>query len=118
MLAEGRKATECVDVPDNAYADGLIAEAGVDNIRKMAKSDKPFFLAVGFKKPHAPYVAPKKYWDLYDREKFPLAEFQDMSSDPVLYAYHTSTALKRPKRWLVIWRQNTRISAAWRNNAM
>lgn len=94
MIAEGRKATECADVPDNSYADGLIAEAGVENIKKMAKSEKPFFLAVGFKKPHAPYVAPKKYWDMYDREKLPLAEFQEMTSDPVLYAYHPSNELK------------------------
>ncbi len=94
MLAEGRKATECADVPDDAYEDGIIAERGVEMIQKMAKADKPFFVAVGFKKPHAPYVAPKKYWDMYDREKMPVAPFQDMSSDPVVYAYHASNEIK------------------------
>ncbi len=94
MIADGRKATECADVPDNAYEDGIIAEKGVEMINKMAKSDKPFFVAVGFKKPHAPYVAPKKYWDMYERDKVPLAEFQSMSSDPVVYAYHPSNELK------------------------
>jgi len=94
MLAGGRKATECADVPDNAYEDGLIAENGVEIIKVMAKSEKPFFLAVGFKKPHAPYVAPKKYWDMYERDKMPIAEYQDMSSDPVVYAYHPSNELK------------------------
>lgn len=94
MLAGGRKATECADVPDNAYSDGIIAEKGVEMIKEMAKSEKPFFLAVGFKKPHAPYVAPKKYWDMYQREKMPIAEYQNMSSDPVAYAYHPSNELK------------------------
>lgn len=94
MLASGRNATECADVPDNAYEDGLIAQAGISWLKELSKSSKPFFLAVGFKKPHAPYVAPKKYWDLYERDDMPLAEYQQMSSDPVLYAYHPSNELK------------------------
>jgi len=94
MIAGGRKATECADVPDDAYEDGIIAKRGVEMLKGFAKSDKPFFLAIGFKKPHAPYVAPKKYWDMYDRDKMPLAEYQDMSSDPVVYAYHPSNELK------------------------
>jgi len=94
LIAGGRKATECADVPDNAYEDGIIAERGIEQLKSLSKSEKPFFLAVGFKKPHAPYVAPKKYWDMYDRDKMPIAEYQGMSSDPVLYAYHPSNELK------------------------
>lgn len=60
-------ATQCVDVPDNAYLDGRIADAAVEALGKL--KDKPFFLAVGFWKPHMPYNAPKRYWDLYDRSK-------------------------------------------------
>jgi iduronate 2-sulfatase len=60
-------ATQCVDVPDNAYIDGRIADAAVEALGELR--DKPFFLAVGFWKPHLPYNAPKRYWDLYDRSK-------------------------------------------------
>lgn len=56
---------ECRDVPDNAYYDGQIAEEAIKVLGQV--KDKPFFLAVGFWKPHAPFNAPKKYWDLYNR---------------------------------------------------
>jgi len=64
-------ATECAEVPDTTYADGLIAEEAIQRLRAaQAKPGEPFFLAVGFHKPHLPFVAPKKYWDLYDRASF------------------------------------------------
>ena len=62
---------EMADVPDNAYADGLVADEAIKTLRDVA--DRPFFLAVGFFKPHTPFCAPKKYWDLYRREKIELA---------------------------------------------
>jgi iduronate 2-sulfatase len=64
-------AYECADVPDNAYSDGAIADAAIEMLREA--KDKPFFLAVGFLKPHLPFVAPKKYWDLYRRDEIPMA---------------------------------------------
>ena len=69
---------ECEDVPDNAYYDGAMARTGAAKIREFAKAKQPFFLAVGFLRPHLPFIAPKKYWDLYDRAKLPLAPFQTM----------------------------------------
>jgi len=72
--------TECADVPDDAYMDGALAKLAVATIEKLAveaQQGQPFFLAVGFRKPHLPFVAPKKYWDMYDREKMPLAEFTE-----------------------------------------
>lgn len=67
-------AVENADVPDNAYADGMIADEAVKRLRAAAeKNAAPFFLAVGFLKPHLPFCAPRKYWDLYDRAKLPLA---------------------------------------------
>jgi arylsulfatase A-like enzyme len=93
-LGNGRVATECADVPDNGYIDGIIAEEAVKELGKLKDSDKPFFLGVGFKKPHLPFCAPKKYWDLYDRDSMPVAAFQEMSSDPVEYAYHNSLEIK------------------------
>lgn len=64
-------AYESADVPDNAYPDGKIADEAVRRLQAAkAKPGEPFFLAVGFLKPHLPFCAPKKYWDLYDRTAF------------------------------------------------
>ena len=65
---QNRPAAECADVGDDAYYDGKITEDAVRTIKRLAAQDKPFFLAVGFMKPHTPYNAPKEYWDLYDRK--------------------------------------------------
>ncbi|MEX0321761.1 MAG: sulfatase [Puniceicoccaceae bacterium] len=59
---------ERADVQDAAYADGRITLDAVATIKRLAKTDKPFFLAVGFLKPHSPFNAPSKYWDLYSQE--------------------------------------------------
>jgi iduronate 2-sulfatase len=68
-------AVENADVPDDAYPDGKIALEAVNRLRAAkVQSDTPFFLAVGFLKPHLPFCAPKKYWDLYPRENFAPAE--------------------------------------------
>lgn len=64
--------TESADVPDDTYADGLIAAESVKKLAAVKASNAPFFLAVGFLKPHLPFVAPKKYWDLIDAAKLPL----------------------------------------------
>ena len=71
-------ATESCDIPDNAYHDGGVAYTAAKRIREFSKKDEPFFLAVGLCKPHLPFIAPKKYWDLYDREALPLAAFQQL----------------------------------------
>ena len=66
---------EKLDVKDDRYSDGKIALAAVERINEAAKHpDEPFFIAVGFLKPHLPFVAPQKYWDLYKRNQFSLPE--------------------------------------------
>jgi len=70
-LASG-PAFEAADVADNMYDDGYSADCAVATLRAL--KDKPFFLGVGFKKPHLPFVAPKKYWDLYDPAEIELAD--------------------------------------------
>ena len=57
-------------------------------------SNKPFFLAVGFKRPHLPFVAPKKYWDLYDKDAIQLAAFQKKSKNSTDLAYHSSGEMR------------------------
>lgn len=72
--ASGRGGLDCRDVPDNAYYDGRVADTAIEAMREIHERGSPFFLAVGFWKPHTPFNAPKKYWDLYEREKLVLPE--------------------------------------------
>lgn len=60
--------TEAPDVPDSALYDGQVAERAIQTLRQI--KDRPFFLAVGFLRPHIPYVAPKKYWEMHEAGKF------------------------------------------------
>ena len=60
----------------------------------MNKKSEPFFFAVGFAKPHLPFISPKKYWDLYDREKMPIAPFQEKTKNAVDVAYHNAGELR------------------------
>jgi len=64
---------EAADVPDSAYPDGKLADMAVETLRMLARGRKPFFLAVGFWKPHLPFNAPKRYWDLYKPAEIMLA---------------------------------------------
>lgn len=64
-------AFESADVPDDAYPDGRLAAEAVRRLQAAkAKPSEPFFLALGFLKPHLPFCAPKKYWDLYSHASF------------------------------------------------
>ena len=72
------KPYESADVQDEGYPDGLILKSAVQELKKLKAQRKPFFLGVGFLKPHLPFNAPKKYWDLYDRYSIPIA------SDPFI----------------------------------
>jgi iduronate 2-sulfatase len=69
-------AYESADVPDHAYSDGYSTRLAISTLKdhRKKKPDQPLFLALGFKKPHLNFVAPKKYWDMYDRENIQLAK--------------------------------------------
>lgn len=67
-------ATEAPEVPDEVPYDGQLASRALQTLRELKEKGRPFFLAVGFLKPHLPFVAPKKYWDLYDPKQIRLAE--------------------------------------------
>lgn len=63
---------DCADVADNAYGDGVMTDLAIKTLRRI--KDKPFFLATGFRKPHLPFCAPKKYWDLYKPQEIVIPE--------------------------------------------
>lgn len=67
------KPYEMGNVDDMGYPDGYTAQLALKKLDELAMKDKPFFLAVGFFKPHLPFNSPKKYWDLYDESKLPLS---------------------------------------------
>ncbi|MDW5288041.1 sulfatase [Formosa sp. PL04] len=71
-LAKGPD-TEMADVPDDTYDDGLNTLTAIATLDELVKTDKPWFLALGFKKPHLDFIAPKKYWDMYDENAIPIA---------------------------------------------
>ncbi len=64
-------AWEAHDGPDKSYPDGWVAEEAVEVLNRLAELDQPWFFGVGFFKPHLPFAAPKKYFDLYDPHEIP-----------------------------------------------
>lgn len=81
---------DSIDGPDEIYEDGMIAREGVRLIKELGQKKKPFFIAVGFKKPHLPFNAPKKYWDLYKETDFTLEKYQKPVQGAPHYAYQDS----------------------------
>jgi arylsulfatase A-like enzyme len=94
-LAQG-PAYECADVPDVTYEDGYNTVAAIATLKDMlAKNpDKPFFLGLGLKKPHLNFIAPKKYWDLYNREDIPLTQQTEAPIDGAAMGLHPSFELR------------------------
>ncbi len=86
-------AVESADVPDDAYMDGVVAKNAIEMLGKLAKDKNPFFYAVGFVKPHLPFISPKKYWDLYDRSKIKISGVQKMPIGSPEYAAQNSGEL-------------------------
>jgi arylsulfatase A-like enzyme len=88
------KATEIGEHGDDAYFDGAQTTLAIKKMKELAKSEKPFFLSVGYYRPHLPFNAPKKYWDMYDRDSIPLAENQFTPEGSPEYANHGYQELK------------------------
>jgi iduronate 2-sulfatase len=87
---------ENADVPDEAYNDGKVANEAIARLNTAAQTpDQPFFLAVGFVRPHLPFVAPKKYWDMYQRSEFKLPALQMAPEGAPTYAGTNSGELRQ-----------------------
>ncbi|WP_282035479.1 sulfatase [Saccharicrinis aurantiacus] len=94
-LAQG-PVCESADVPDYTYEDGYNTECAIATLKEMVSTnpDKPFFLGLGFKKPHLNFIAPKKYWDLYNEAEIPLAKFKDAPVNGAAMGLHPSFEMR------------------------
>ena len=81
------------DLPDDGYVDGARTNYAFEKMEEAATSGKPFFLAVGYTKPHLPFVAPKKYWDLYERNSIQIHPEQGRDSSIPGIAFHNNHEL-------------------------
>jgi len=86
---------EMAQVNDTAYFDGKIAQKGIADLHALKNKKEPFFLALGFMKPHLPFNAPKKYWDLYDRNKIELPKSYIQPKSTPRKAFHNFGELRQ-----------------------
>ena len=77
-------AFEAADVPDNSYPDGANTDHALKELSRL--KDKPFFIAMGFYKPHLPFNSPKKYWDMYRPADIKLADNPFIPKNAPTYA--------------------------------
>lgn len=85
---------ERASVADSAYFDGKIALKAIEKLRELSQQDQPFFLATGFQKPHLPFNAPQRYWDLYDPASISLADPDTLPEGAPKQAYHSFGELR------------------------
>jgi iduronate 2-sulfatase len=86
--------TESADVKDDFYGDGQLALHAAKRLHEL-KDKGPFFLGVGFIKPHLPFVAPQKYWQLYDPAKLPMPEVTSYPEGAPSYAPQAGGELRQ-----------------------
>ncbi|MCH7920099.1 MAG: sulfatase [Planctomycetes bacterium] len=86
---------EQFDAPDESYRDAENASKAITHMKRFARQkDVPFFLAVGFYKPHLPFCAPQKYWDLYDASKIDVPHNYRAPEGAPAVALHSSGELR------------------------
>ena len=86
---------EAGDADDDEYRDGQNAVKAIEYLQRFSKQEKqPFFLAVGFHKPHLPFLAPRKYWDLYDSSKIDIPDNYWPPKNVPQIALHNSGELR------------------------
>lgn len=90
----GHASHPCLTNDDSKTHDGATTDMAIATIKRLAKREQPFFVAQGYVRPHLPFIPPKKYWDLYDREKLPLAENRSMPRDGAPMAIGTNYELR------------------------
>ncbi|MEP2237815.1 MAG: sulfatase [Maribacter sp.] len=87
-------AYEFADAPDNTYEDGHNTELAIETMKEMAQTGKPFFLGLGFLKPHLEWIAPKKYWDLYEGKDLQMTDQHNGPKGGAAMGLHASFELR------------------------
>ncbi len=82
------------NAPDSIYIDGKTANQAVRKLRELKEKDQPFMFWVGFVKPHLPFNAPSKYWDMYDRDEIELAPYPDVPNNAPRQSIHNFGELR------------------------
>ncbi len=85
------------DGPDSGYPDGITTEIALKELEELSKNEEPFFLAVGWLRPHLPFGAPARYVDLYEVEALP--EIPYPAKPDWRTTWHGSGEFKRYNRW-------------------
>jgi arylsulfatase A-like enzyme len=93
-IAKSKVSFESNELPEEQTTDGVVTSKTIEYLRKFAKDGKPFFMATGFHKPHLPFVAHKKYWDMYDPEKLNLPAYRKAPESAPTYATQPSWELR------------------------
>ena len=95
-LTASGPAYEAADVPDHSFVDGHLARLAVATMKQHFenKPNQPLFVGLGFSKPHLHFIAPKKYWDLYDREKISDAKHSNPPEGGAATGLHASFELR------------------------
>ena len=101
-----RPSTAAPNLPDNKVLDGARTDMAIEDLRRLGKQDKPFFLAMGYIRPHLAWVAPKKYWDMHDPAKLPVVTDPKITANTPKFALHNNSELSHyvdlinmPKPW-------------------
>lgn len=87
-------AWEMADVHDTLYYDGAQNELAKKTLTRLSKLDKPFYLALGYFRPHLPFAVPKKYWDLYNRNELPEAQNPNIPEGSPVYSMNNMYELR------------------------
>jgi iduronate 2-sulfatase len=101
-----RPSTSAPDLSDSDVLDGARTDMAIEDLRRLGQQDAPFFLAMGYIRPHLAFVAPKKYWDMHDPDQLPVLENQSVISATPDYAPTNNSELSHyvdlieiPKPW-------------------
>lgn len=81
------------DVPDNQLLDGARTDMAIEDLRRLRSAEEPFFLAMGYIRPHLAFVSPRKYWDMHDPEKLPSLVTQRVTPNTPRYALSNNSEL-------------------------
>ncbi|MDP0491115.1 MAG: sulfatase [Verrucomicrobiota bacterium JB023] len=86
-------ATAAPELADELLMDGARTSMAIEDLRRLGAEEEPFFLAMGYIRPHLAWVAPKKYWDLYDPADLPVLTDEVITPDTPAYALHNNSEL-------------------------